>query len=83
MSALGQKQTFTRLTLMSALPPKADIAWRGWMSLSVKISSVRLAEPLVSDVYLFGNCKRIVHFNAEVASRAFDLSVTKKELDGS
>jgi hypothetical protein len=24
-SALGQKQTFTRLTLMSALPPKADI----------------------------------------------------------
>jgi len=26
MSALGQKQTFKRLRLMSALPPKADIA---------------------------------------------------------
>jgi len=25
MSALGQKQTFERLRLMSALPPKADI----------------------------------------------------------
>jgi hypothetical protein len=25
MSALGQKQTFKRLRLMSALPPKADI----------------------------------------------------------
>jgi hypothetical protein len=28
MSALGQKQTLTRLLLMSALPPKADIARR-------------------------------------------------------
>ena len=26
MSALGQKQTLTRCFLMSALPPKADIA---------------------------------------------------------
>jgi len=26
MSALGQKQTLKRLCLMSALPPKADIA---------------------------------------------------------
>ena len=26
MSALGQKQTFKRLRVMSALPPKADIA---------------------------------------------------------
>ena len=26
MSALGQKQTFKRLLLMSALPPKADMA---------------------------------------------------------
>jgi len=28
MSALGQKQTLTRLLRMSALPPKADIAER-------------------------------------------------------
>jgi hypothetical protein len=28
MSALGQKQTFPRVRLMSALPPKADIADR-------------------------------------------------------
>jgi hypothetical protein len=28
MSALGQKQTLDRRTLMSALPPKADIAGR-------------------------------------------------------
>ena len=29
MSALGQKQTFKRLRLMSALPPKADITQHG------------------------------------------------------
>ena len=28
MSALGQKQTFTPVNLMSALPPKADIGTR-------------------------------------------------------
>jgi hypothetical protein len=28
MSALGQKQTFKRVRLMSAIPPKADIAER-------------------------------------------------------
>jgi hypothetical protein len=32
---------------------------------------------------LFGNRKRIIHFNAEVASRALDFRVTKKQLDGS
>ena len=42
-----------------------------------------VALPLISDVNLFGNCERIIHFNAEVASRALDLSVTKKKLDGS
>src|SRR5262249_36186473 len=30
MSALGQKQTLKRLHLMSALPPKADIAKHCW-----------------------------------------------------
>ena len=30
MSALGQKQTFGNVRLMSALPPKADIAERDW-----------------------------------------------------
>ena len=30
MSALGQKRTFRRLQFMSAIPPKADIAERGW-----------------------------------------------------
>ena len=29
MSALGQKQTFERLRLMSALPPKADMDQHG------------------------------------------------------
>jgi hypothetical protein len=29
MSALGQKQTFQRFLVMSALPPKADIDHRG------------------------------------------------------
>jgi hypothetical protein len=29
MSALGHKQTLKRFRLMSALPPKADIAQRG------------------------------------------------------
>jgi len=41
------------------------------------------ARPLISDVNLFGNYKRVIHFNAEVASRALDLRMTKKELDGS
>jgi len=30
MSALGQKQTLRRILVMSALPPKADIAERDW-----------------------------------------------------
>ena len=30
MSALGQKQTSERVRVMSALPPKADIAERRW-----------------------------------------------------
>jgi hypothetical protein len=30
MSALGQKRTLRGVRLMSALPPKADIAERGW-----------------------------------------------------
>jgi len=30
MSALGQKQTFGSVRLMSALPPKADIAESEW-----------------------------------------------------
>ena len=30
MSALGQKQTLDWRPLMSALPPKADIAGRDW-----------------------------------------------------
>ena len=30
MSALGQKQTFKRFRIMSALPPKADIGWAHW-----------------------------------------------------
>jgi hypothetical protein len=70
---------------MSALPPKADIARRRSVGrpLSVKICSVRLAAPLISDVNLFGNCERIIYFNAEVARRALDFRVTKKELDGS
>jgi hypothetical protein len=38
---------------------------------------------LISDVNLFGNCERIIHFNAKVASRALNLRVAKKELDGS
>jgi hypothetical protein len=30
MSALGQKQTFECVRVMSALPPKADIGYRCW-----------------------------------------------------
>jgi hypothetical protein len=39
MSALGQKQTLKRLHLMSALPPKADIAERHWDVRLVKFSN--------------------------------------------
>jgi hypothetical protein len=50
---------------------------------SIQIGSSKAGRALISDVNLFGNCKRIIHFNAEVAGRALDLRVTKKELDGS
>jgi hypothetical protein len=30
MSALGQKRTWRRILVMSALPPKADIGERNW-----------------------------------------------------
>jgi len=28
MSGMGQKQTFSTVCVMSALPPKADVPWR-------------------------------------------------------
>ncbi len=36
-----------------------------------------------SDVYLFSNCKSVVHLDTEISNGAFDFSVTKKELNGS
>jgi hypothetical protein len=30
MSALGHKRTLRPLTVMSALPPKADVDWHEW-----------------------------------------------------
>jgi hypothetical protein len=46
-------------------------------------TSRAFALPVISNVDLFGNRKRIIHFNAEVASRALNLGVTKKKLHGS
>jgi len=61
--------------------------WFGRIASICRIFLGRRAEhvalPLISDVNLFGNCECIIHFNAEVASRALDLPVTKKKLDGS
>ena len=64
-------------------PESGHCLTTGESPLSVKICSVRQAEPLISDVNLFGNCKRVIHFNAKVAGRALDLRVTKKKLNGS
>src|SRR6516162_5295513 len=41
MSALGQKQTLTRLLYMSALPPKADIGTQSW-----NVRFVRRVQPI-------------------------------------
>jgi hypothetical protein len=70
---MGQKRTSQSVRPDVRFTPESGL----------KICSVWRAEPLISDVNLFGNCKRIIHFNAEVASRALDLRVTKKKLDGS
>ena len=40
MSALGQKQTFSQLCAMSALPPKADIAETDWDVRFVPIADI-------------------------------------------
>ena len=68
---------------VSALRLKADIV--EGLGISVKCQNLpsKAGGALVSDVNLFGNRKRIIYFNAEVASRALDLRMTKKELDGS
>ena len=43
MSALGQKQTFGKARLMSALPPKADIGTQSW---NVRFSDERRIGPI-------------------------------------
>jgi hypothetical protein len=42
MSALGQKQTLSDLSVMSALPPKADINWTWWDVRFVPQPDIRL-----------------------------------------
>src|SRR5215813_6310539 len=37
--------------------------------------------PGISDVNLFRYCQGIVHFDAEISDRAFDLGVAKQKLD--
>jgi hypothetical protein len=68
MSALGQKQTSHRLRVMSALPPKADIAGR---QLDVRFVPIADAPPLegaqprglLRQASLFKSCKdRTCHF---------------------
>jgi hypothetical protein len=44
MSALGQKQTSHLVGLMSAIPPKADIAERDWDVRFVPIADICTAE---------------------------------------
>jgi hypothetical protein len=43
MSALGQKQTLSNFSAMSALPPKADIAKRHWDVRFVPIGDIAAA----------------------------------------
>src|SRR5712692_8165296 len=38
--------------------------------------------PGISDINLFRYCQGIVHFDAQISDRAFDLSVAKQKLDG-
>ena len=39
------------------------------------------ALPGISDINLFRYCQSIVHFDAEISDRAFDLGVAKQKLD--
>jgi hypothetical protein len=39
------------------------------------------ALPLISDIDLLGDGEGVVDLDTQIANRAFDLSVTKKELD--
>ena len=42
----------------------------------------RMSAPLpFSDISLFGQRKRVIHLDTEIAHRAFDLCVTKQDLD--
>jgi hypothetical protein len=40
------------------------------------------ALPGISDINLFRYCQGIVHFDAQISDRAFDLGVAKQKLDG-
>ena len=37
----------------------------------------------ISDVNLFRYCEGVIYFDAEIPDRAFDLGMSKQELDGS
>jgi hypothetical protein len=39
--------------------------------------------PGISDINLFRYCQSIVHLDAEISNRAFNLGVAKQKLDGS
>jgi hypothetical protein len=55
MSALGQKQTSDSRLLMSALPPKADIAERGRHVRFVPIADMGLLVSIIQISELFGS----------------------------
>ena len=69
----------SRLSVASPfIPQLRTCCWNG--------STGRAEHPLCpgnSDVYLFSNCKSVVHLDAEISNGAFDFSVPKKELNGS
>jgi len=48
MSALGQKQTFSEVCAMSALPPKADIAECDWRGVPIGDSGSAASESITS-----------------------------------
>ena len=48
----------------------------------LRVGHTRPLCPSISDINLFRYCQGIVHLDAEMSNRAFNLGVAKQELDG-
>ena len=70
MSALGQKQTFKRLRLTSALLPKADIAERDWHVRFVPKADIPRRSEIALFDHLAGGHKKTLRHSVRLSPRA-------------